>query len=170
MKIPFIFIFIILFTSLFSQVNKDTLTSKKHFFINTGAPSMYTGISYERLVYCKNKFDLLPRIGMGFNIFKPSLGKEFNFQTGITTLYGGIRHKAERGLGVIHYFVNQYDFEREKNGYQYNAILYGLIGYRFSFKKNPLSLKLAFTPIFVINSDIWTFFPLAEFGIGFRIK
>jgi len=112
---------------------------------------------------------ILPRIGIGMNIFKPSLGHECNFHTGVTILYGNRRHFAETGTGIIHYFLQQYHFRTETDHTIWKPVYYGLAGYRFGFTKKPLALKIAITPIFIPNSDNWIIFPLAEIGIAYRI-
>jgi len=45
---------------------------------------MYSGLSYEYMIRNVNKITLLLCTGVGFNIFNPSFGKEFNIYTGIT--------------------------------------------------------------------------------------
>lgn len=156
-----------------SVVNAQDLKSygpgeKNHFFLLAGAPAIYSGISYERLVFDTGKIEILPRIGFGLNIFKPSLGKEFDFHLGITASYGNY-HNLETGIGTIHYLLNQTDIVTETNYKDYKFGIYGLIGYRYYFKRNPLAFKIGFTPLLFANSDKWVFFPLAEIGIGFRL-
>ncbi len=154
--------------NMFSQTSKDSVTDKNHIYLSVGAPSMYAGISYERQIYQKGKLSFMTDLGLGFNIFNPSFGKEFNIQTGVTTLIGNSNHKAEFGLGFIHYFLNQTDIVTDLNFYSYKPILYGLVGYRYQFEHIPIGLKIGITPIFVLNKDKLTFFPLAEIGIGYR--
>lgn len=143
---------------------------KHHIQITFGAPAMYCGLNYEYSLSPINKITLLPRTGVGFNIFNPSFGNEFNIHTGITMLFGNKPGKPEFGLGFIHYFMENYDFESEKNNLKYKPILYGLIAYRYEFENNPVSLKFGITPIVVFNQDRKVFFPLAELGFGFRVN
>jgi len=154
--------------NMFSQTLKDSVTDKNHIYLSVGAPSIYAGISYERQIFQKGKLILMSDLGLGLNIFNPSFGKEFNIQTGVTTLFGNGKHKAEFGLGLIHYFLNQSDLVTELNFYSYKPILYGLVGYRYQFENIPFGLKIGITPIFVLNKDKLTFFPLAEIGVGYR--
>jgi len=153
--------------------SQDTITHKSFYknqlFLSIGAPSIYTGISFERLVINKSNLKILPRVGLGFNIFRPSLGKEYDIHTGLTILYGKNIHFIETGCGLIHYLINQYDYAKEDNYIHYKSIAYCLLGYRLNFSGNSLAMKIAITPIFVMNKDKWTFFPLAEIGIGYRI-
>ncbi len=161
---------IICFNSISAQKIESANNAKKHNIqISVGAPAMYCGLTYEYLIRHVNKISILPRTGVGLNIFKPSFGKEFNIHTGITTLYGNKPGKLEFGLGLIHYFAENYDLEMEKNKLKYKPILYGLIGYRYEFKNNPVTLKFGITPIVVFNKDKEVFFPLAELGFGFRL-
>ena len=127
-------------------------------------------MSYERLVFQDENFKILPRAGFGINIFKPSLGKEFNMLTGITALYGKKPGKLELGLGLIHYFMQQYNLESDQNYHKYKPVFYGVIGYRYDFKKNPVFFKFGVSPILVLNKDNKVFFPLIDLGIGLRIK
>jgi len=152
-----------------AQDPKSYGTSEKNqFFLLAGAPAIYSGISYERLVFDIGKIEILPRIGFGLNIFKPSLGKEFDFHLGLTAIYGN-NHNLETGIGSIHYLLNQTDIVHETNYVDYKFGIYGLIGYRYYFKRNPFAFKIGFTPVFFANSDKWVFFPFAEIGIGCRL-
>jgi hypothetical protein len=142
---------------------------KNNIFISFGAPAIYAGLSYEHLVFQDENFEILPRAGLGINIFKPSLGREFDLHTGITALYGKKLSKLELGLGLIHYFMQQYNLESEQNYHKYKPILYGVIGYRYDFKKSPVSLKLGISPVLFLNSDNKVFFPMIDLGMGIRI-
>lgn len=158
---------IICLNALSAQNTDSTLVERKHnIHISVGAPAMFIGLSYEYMYSHVNKITILPRTGVGFNIFKPSIGNEFDIHTGITILYGNKPSKLELGLGFVHYFMENYDFETEKNK---KPILYGLIGYRYEFKNSPMTLKLGITPILVFNKDKKVFFPLAELGFGVRL-
>jgi hypothetical protein len=162
---------LILSGSLIAQPARTYNSSgKNNIFISFGAPAMYSGLSYERLVFQKGSFQILPRAGLGINIFKPSLGKEFDMHTGITALYGKKLSKLELGLGLIHYFMQQYNMESEQNYHKYKPILYGVIGYRYDFKKNPVSFKFGISPVIFLNDDNNVLFPLIDLGIGLRIK
>jgi hypothetical protein len=66
--------------------NSEYKIKKNQLYILAGAPSIYAGFSYEYLVHDSKRFKLHPRAGFGLNIFKPSLGKEFDFHLGITEL------------------------------------------------------------------------------------
>jgi hypothetical protein len=170
-KITTILSILFLSGSLIAQPARSYSSSgKNNIFISIGAPAIYSGLSYERLVFQKGSFRILSRTGLGINIFKPSLGREFNMHTGISALYGKKSDKLEVGLGIIHYFMQQYDLEKEHNYHKYKPVLYGVIGYRHDFKKNPVSLKLGVAPILVLNKDNNVFFPLIDLGIGLRIK
>jgi len=136
-------------------------------FILAGAPAIYAGCSYEYLVFNSHKVKVLPRAGLGLNIFKPSFGKEFDFHLGVTGLYGN-NHNLEVGLGTIHYLLNQTEIAGYSHSVEYKFGIYGIVGYRYNFAKNPLSFKIAITPVFFANSDKWVFFPLAEIGTGLR--
>jgi hypothetical protein len=137
-------------------------------FVIGGAPAFYAGLSYERLLLESGKFRFFPRAGLGLNIFKPSLGKEFSFHAGITALYGK-KHNLEAGIGTIHYLLSQTNMNGETDYIKYKFGLYGIIGYRYYLKKSPLAFKFGITPVFFANPDKWVFFPLVEIGIGFRI-
>jgi len=151
-----------------SQVqNPESKIKKSQFYLLAGAPSIYAGFSYEYLVLDSKRFKLLPRAGFGLNIFKPSLGKEYDFHIGITGLYGN-HHNLETGFGTIHYLLNQTNIKNNTKSIDYKFGLYGLIGYRYFFPNNPLSLKIAITPVVFANPDKWVFFPLAEIGVGLR--
>ncbi|MEI7423939.1 MAG: hypothetical protein WCK18_17690 [Prolixibacteraceae bacterium] len=151
------------------STNTETLSQKSYLFFSMGAPAMFCGISFENLLYEKNKIHILPRVGIGFNILKPSLGHEFDLHTGLTMLYGKKSRNLEMGFGLIHYILQQYDFVSETNKHQYKPILYGIIGYRYNFHKNPLSLKLGISPVLVLIKDNKVFFPLLDLGIGVKI-
>lgn len=84
---------------------------------------MCCGFSYEHLVYQKNNFQILPRAGFGLNIFKPSMGHEFDIHTGIAILYGKNGGKMELGFGLIHYLFQEYDLNSESNKLQYMPLL-----------------------------------------------
>ncbi|MCX6227448.1 MAG: hypothetical protein NTV01_22390 [Bacteroidia bacterium] len=167
---------IILLLTIFSLSSKvksqssisDNKIKKNQVYLLGGAPSLYSGFSYERIVFNKSDFTILPRTGFGINIFIPSFGKEFNINFGITMLYGKI-HKLEIGFGTIHYLLSQADISKQTNYFEYKFLIYGLIGYRYYFRRNPLSLKIGFTPVIVANPDKWTLFPMAEIGVGFRM-
>lgn len=143
-------------------------SDKNHFFLLAGAHSIYSGLSYERLILKRRKIEILPRIGFGLNFFKPSIGKEFNLHFGITSLYGG-NHKIETGIGIINYLLYQEDIAKHENYYDYRLAFYGSVGYRYYFKNNPITIKLGFTPVIILNKDLLVFFPLAEIGIGIRL-
>jgi hypothetical protein len=147
----------------------DTISQSNYIYLSFGAPAIYCGISYEHIIYQKNKVQILPRAGIGFNFLKPSLGNEFDLHTGITLLYGKKAGKMEMSMGFIHYFVGNYDLEIEKNTFNYKPILYGVIGYRYEFKNIPIILKFGITPVLVFNKDRKVFFPLAEFGFGYKL-
>jgi hypothetical protein len=66
----------------------DSLKSKNYVYLSVGAPVLFCGFSYERLIYQKRIIQILPRAGFGLNIFRPSLGHEFDFHTGMTVLFG----------------------------------------------------------------------------------
>jgi len=142
-------------------------TKQNHIFILAGAPAIYAGASYEYLVFNSHKVKVLPRAGFGLNIFKPSFGKEFDFHLGVTGLYGN-NHNLEAGIGTIHYLINQTEIENNSYSIEYKFGIYGILGYRYNFVKNPISLKIAITPVLFANSDKWVFFPLAEIGAGLR--
>jgi hypothetical protein len=166
----FTFLAIISLNSISAQNTDTVFMERKHnIHFSVGAPAMYCGLTYEYMFRHLNKITILTRTGVGLNIFKPSIGKEFDIHTGITVLYGNKPSKLELGLGLIHYFMENYDFEMEKNKLKYKLILYGLIGYRFEFKNNPTTIKIGITPVLVFNKDNKVFFPLAELGFGFRL-
>jgi len=71
-------------------------------------------------------------------------------------------------LGTIHYLLNQTEIAGYSHSVEYKFGIYGIVGYRYNFAKNPLSFKIAITPVFFANSDKWVFFPLAEIGTGLR--
>ena len=132
-----IVILLILSGSLIAQPGRaDNSARKNNILLSFGAPAIYAGLSYERLVFQNENFEILPRAGFGINIFKPSLGKEFNLHTGITVLYGKKSGKLEAGAGLIHYFMQQYDLESEQNSLKYKPVIYGVIGYRYDFQKS----------------------------------
>jgi len=165
---------ILIVTFLFSPLLADSQTlkpekntKKNQIFVLAGAPAIYAGFSYEYLVFNSHKIKILPRTGLGLNIFKPSFGKEFNFHLGISGLYGN-RHNLETGFGTIHYLLNQTEIENSSVSVSYKLGIYGILGYRYIFANNPVSLKIAVTPVFFANSDRWVFFPLAEIGAGIR--
>lgn len=141
---------------------------KNQFFAIAGAPAFYTGLSYERLIFKSENLKILPRAGLGLNIFKPSLGKEFSLHLGVTALYGN-NHNIEAGFGTVHYLLNQRDIIRETDFVQYKFGLYGLIAYRYYLKKSPFAFKFGIVPVIFANRDRWVSFPLAEIGIGFRL-
>jgi hypothetical protein len=170
-KITTIISILILSGSLIAQPARTYDSSgKNNIFISFGVPALYSGLSYERLVFHKGSIRILLRTGLGINIFKPSLGREFNIHTGVSALYGKKSGKLEVGLGIIHYFMQQYNLISEQSYHKYKPSLYGVIGYRYDFKKNPVSLKLGVAPILVLNKDNNVFFPLIDIGIGLRIK
>lgn len=152
------------------NICSDTISNESYVYLSVGAPAMYGGFSYEHLVYQKNNIQILPRAGFGLNLLKPSLGREFNLHTGITILNGKNEGKVELGFGIIHYLFQEYDFNSESNKLQYRPILYGIIGYRYTFNKRPVSLKFGIAPILELNKDSKVFFPLIDFGIGIKLK
>lgn len=165
-----IFLVLICFSSINAQNIDSNSAEKKHNIqISFGAPAMYCGLTYEYMISHKNKITILPRTGVGLNIFKLSLGNEFDIHTGITVLHGNKSSKLELGLGLIHYFMENYNLEIEKNKLKYKPILYGLIGYRYEFKNNPTTIKFGITPVVVFNKNKKVFFPLAELGFGFKL-
>lgn len=139
---------------------------RKHsLFLLAGAPAIYAGVSYEFLAQESGRIKLLPRGGAGLNIFRPSLGKEFDLHAGITFLYGH-PHAFEAGMGTLHYFLHQSETADGVSKTQYRFGIYWLAGYRYSFNKAPLSLKVAVTPVLFFNPDRPVLFPLAEIGAG----
>lgn len=162
-------IFFIRISEIKAQEPSPGISEKKNqFFLLAGAPAIYSGLSYERILLIKNKFTILPRAGFGLNIFRPSLGKEFDFHLGITGLYGRY-HNLEIGFGTIHYLVNQSDISDMTHYYAYKFMIYGLAGYRYNFKRYPLSVKFGLTPVVISNFGRWVVFPFIETGLGFRI-
>jgi hypothetical protein len=154
---------------IFAQDIKNNLDEEKHtVLMSVGAPVMYLGLTYEYKAAQINKIKILPRTGIGFNIFQPSLGSDFTIHAGIGILYGNKTSKLEIGLGLINYFTESYDFINEKNTLKYKAILYEIIAFRYELKKNPLMFKIGITPILIFNKDKNVFIPLAEIGIGYR--
>jgi hypothetical protein len=100
---------LILSGSLIAQPRRaDNSAGKNNIFLSFGVPAIYAGLSYERLLFQKGSFQILPRAGLGINILKPSLGKEFDMHTGITALYGKKSGKLEVGLGIMHYFMQHH--------------------------------------------------------------
>ncbi len=160
----------LLINSLGLKAQEDSLKREKYLYLSAGAPTIYVGLSYEHQIYQYKNSSILPRVGFGMNIFNPSFGKEYNFHTGITSLTGNKKHKLEIGIGLIHYLMQQYNFENKENGIEYKPIIYSLLGYRYNMANKPISLKIAFTPIIVLNKDNNTFFPLIDIGIGMKIK
>ena len=161
---------VLLTSSLGLKAQQDTVKREKYLYLSAGAPTIYAGMSYEHQMYQFKNILILPRVGFGMNIFKPSFGKEYNFHTGITTLTGNQKHKLEVGIGLIHYLMQQFDFDNDKNTIKYKPIIYSLLGYRYNMINKPISLKIAFTPIIALNKDTNTFFPLIDIGIGMKIK
>jgi hypothetical protein len=170
-SLAFIFCFLLFYPHILrSQDSIPVLKRPKNqVYVSAGAPAIFAGFTYERLVYESGKLGIYPRAGIGLNIFRPSFGKEFDIHTGVTFLYGN-KSDIETGLGLIHYFMNQTDITNGASHPQYKLGFYSLTGCRYRFTKIPLSIKIAFVPLCFLNKDRITIFPMAEIGAGIYFR
>lgn len=135
-----------------------------------GSPSLYSSVNYEISVFERSNYTLLPRVGIGFNIFQPSVGKEWNLNSGITGLYGKKKSKIEATLGWVHQLYPSYSYEQGKDVTKYKRIIYTGVGYRYQPQKKGIMFKFLITPTITLNPDKWEFFPLAELGLGYAFR
>lgn len=169
-KIIFIthIIFAIGFNSALGQETTPSKTELKHIVYGAfGSPSLFASVNYEIKIKEISHFCFQPRVGVGFNFFNPSLGQEFNLNTGISCLYGKKKSKGEIDFGFVHDFYPEYNYDKEKDILKYKAIIYAGIGYRFQPQDKGVMFKILVTPTFTINPDNLVFFPYAELGIGY---
>lgn len=155
--------------SLAQEQPKNKSTNKHFTYLAVGSPSLYISVNYEVEVWKINNLSLQPRVGVGFNVFKPSLGNEYNLNTGLSAIYGKNAHKIEVALGMVHILYSQYSYEDEKDRVKYKPVLYSGIGYRFQPQNKRIMFKCMFTPTFTLNADKATFFPYLELGIGYAL-
>jgi len=153
----------------FAQESEQKMALPHNIYAAFGAPSFYASLNYEIKVLEKSGFAILPRIGVGFNFFQPSVGDEWNLNTGVTGLYGEKRSKIEASLGVVHQLYPSYSYGQEKDITKYKPIIYSGLGYRFQPEKGII-FKFLITPTFTINPDKWVFFPYAEIGLGYALR
>ena len=139
-------------------------------YLSLGSPALYASLNYELALLERSGFALLPRVGLGFNFFQPSLGQEWNLATGVTGLYGKKRSKLELALGFVHQLTPSYSFEQNRDVLQYKAILYTGVGYRYQPQDQGVLFKILITPTFTINADQWVFFPYAELAVGYVFR
>jgi hypothetical protein len=149
---------------------EESTTVRQHvWYAALGSPSLYGSVNYELSVFERSSITLLPRVGLGFNFFQPSVGEEWNLNTGVTGLYGKKKGKLEATVGLVHQVYPSYVFDRQLNEVRYKGIIYGGVGYRYQPTKGVM-FKVLFTPTFTVNSDKWVFYPYAELGIGYVLR
>jgi hypothetical protein len=154
----------------FGQEIEQERQFQHHIYAAFGSPSLYASVNYELNLVEKSDFTLLPRLGVGFNLFQPSTGKEWNVNTGITGLYGKKGSKMEASLGWVHQVYPSYGYEQEKDIAKYKGVVYTGLGYRYQPKTHGFMFKFLITPTFTINSGQWVFFPYVEIGLGYTIR
>ena len=141
---------------------------RQNLYAAFGSPSLYASLNYEINVLEKSGFTILSRVGAGFNFFQPSIGEEWNFNTGVTGLYGKKRSKIEISLGLVYQLYQSYSYTQEKDTTKYKPIIYSGLGYRYQPEKGVM-FKFMMTPTFTINPNNWVFFPYTEIGLGCSI-
>ncbi|MEA3495364.1 MAG: hypothetical protein U9R42_04945 [Bacteroidota bacterium] len=154
LKITSCFIIFLLFLSCEtkSQIKNDTISQNSiHFeILGTGG---YFSLSYERIIFNKNKFALGLKTGMGtYNIF--DYKSNFNPDIIVPILFSGLygkNHKIEFGLGqtVSNIVRANYSDSESERLTQFHSNF--TLGYRYQKNKGGFIFRINYSPIIEFN-------------------
>lgn len=127
----------------------------------------YTIVSYEANVLNVDKFTFKPRVGIGTSVLRPSRGRDLNLNTSLAGLYGGAKHKLEFGMGLIHNFYTNYDYDLRKDKLKYKPYMFHQLGYRLILKERFM-FKICFNQVAAVSHKKILSFSYLDLGIGYN--
>jgi len=154
-----LFFFLPLFTV--KAQDRDRLSTKHAVYLEVLGGGGYGSLNYERFIPVKNGLRLNIRAGIStyrlrdFELkFNPDI--ILPFSAGI--IYGKA-HSMEIGLGQTYSSVSEIDIEEFAPQRKERLSAFGIIGYRVTFRKPAIMLRIAYTPV-------WEFYDVLRHWAG----
>ncbi len=156
---------VLLWVSIVSYSQDENYLHTVYVSLPTQYP--YTIVSYEANVLNVKKFTFKPRVGIGTSVLRPSRGKDFNLNTSLVALFGNSKHKLEFGMGLIHNFYSNYNYDLREDELKYKPYIYYQLGYRLILN-DKLMFKFCYYPITGMSFNKFTSFRYLDLGIGYN--
>lgn len=146
--------------------NIHTNAVQNHTYFSFGGAGVYYSLIYERQLIYRNSYSAGVKAGIGTDFSPASFPDEFNIPVGGYFLYGKRNSHLDVSFCFTNYFLQQYDYDDDRNYNEYKLLLVPSIAYRYQKNSGGFLARIGFSTVFYFNDVSNTVSPWIDVSLG----